>query len=37
MNRQILHGDALEKLKTLDDNSIDLICTDSSVWLCVYE
>lgn len=24
----IIHGDALEKLKDLDDDSIDLICTD---------
>jgi len=28
MNRQIIQGDALEKLKEIDDNSIDLIATD---------
>jgi len=28
MNRQIIQGDALEKLKEIDDNSIDLLCSD---------
>ena len=27
-NRTLLQGDCLEKLKELDDNSVDLICTD---------
>jgi len=30
MNRQILQGDALDKLKEIDDNSVDLIATDPS-------
>ena len=28
MNRQILHGDALDRLKNIDSDSIDLMCTD---------
>ena len=28
MNRQLIHGDCLEELKKLDDNSVDLLCTD---------
>lgn len=30
MNRQIIQGDALEKLKEIDDNSVDLMATDPS-------
>ncbi len=28
MNRQLINGDCLEELKKLDDNSVDLLCTD---------
>ena len=28
MNRQLINGDWLEELKKLDDNSVDLLCTD---------
>jgi len=28
VNRQLINGDCLEELKKLDDNSVDLLCTD---------
>ena len=33
MNRQILHGDALDRLKNIDSDSIDLVCTDPPYFL----
>ena len=34
MNRQLINGDCLEELKKLDDNSVDLLCTDQiRLWI----
>ena len=36
MNRQLINGDCLEELKKLDDNSVDLLCTDPPYGLWIY-